>query len=537
MGLIKLVVDIVGNLNPLKRDMDRAVSESVRGGEAIGAGISSGLKNALTTRLVGGGLAYSVAQASGEAVTAAVGIAGAKGALALGRIAIDTSGSYHRLQLGFESILGDANKAKTLMDVLKAQGANTPFRTEDLSRYAQQLLFTGVNARRLVGDMQALEDVTAARGGTTEDMGQIVDVLRGMRTRPRLNQEELHPLTALMDIQKVYTAGTGRKSRNAADAALQLSGMTGEQAYDTLIRGIQKVYGGSAAKLQNALLSSQIQQAQENVGLALEPTGDRLTAAIRPIVSNLGDAANAFGTLNKSSKGLAGVILIGAGLVAGLASVVPAGMSAILSLRTLSGAVRELAVSAAGATPATAAAARAQMARNLNMASGAVLPNAIKPLPGAVTASSPFAAIGLAGMSVAGFAAGLVGISAASSYIAERQAKSSGATRDRWAFGSSMLGTMITTTFGMIPGLNILTGGAYAYGTHQGGKAGAEQAAKDKADKQKEALDKNTEMLGQNTKALQDMAFQVLGGGGRTKNAISLLEREYAGSLLRGGIA
>jgi len=340
-------------------------------------------------------------------------------------------------------------------------------------------------------------------------------------------------------------------------AAAVLGNMRGDKAYDAIVTGASKVYGGAAAGQGGNTVTGLTQNLQESVGLALKPTGDALLPVLAGTEKGLISVLGAARRLNEETGGAAGLTFVmiagvvvfrrfsGSAITAfsaarGLTTAITefglAADKAAVSARNAAVASGEKAgadVAGAAAEGATARAGGGLLARLGLRSGGAAAAEA-----GAVSAGGRIAAVGLR---VAGGAA-LVGIPLAIDLGAHALAARMAESKDRDARirggGLAGLGTgaSIGATIGaiggsIIPGVGTVIGAVAggAVGSIIGVVVGKHQAREAEADKAKEAAtDRNTQALQGNTQAIQQMAFRILGGGSRANGTASLLEMEYA---------
>lgn len=93
--------------------------------------------------------------------------------------------------MSFEVFLGSAESAKNMVGALKAMGAKTPFETSDLSDAAKVLLNFGIDANKVMGDLQMLGD---ASGGNAERMKSMTLAFGQMSAAGRLMGQDLNSM-------------------------------------------------------------------------------------------------------------------------------------------------------------------------------------------------------------------------------------------------------------------------------------------------------------------------------------------------------
>jgi len=349
----------------------------------------------------GGSSALSSAMSAMEipalrAISAATGLATALISLSAGAIAasgIRLAAQYERVELGFKTLLGSASAAHQLMADISKLGQTTPFKTQELTQYARQLLATDASANKAVNTLRVLKAVTdtmAATGGTTADVGEVASVIGQMRVATHIDIEQIKTLSRLgVNVTGVYKAATG-KDVAPQIAMARLANMQGPRAAETLLKGMEKLYGGAAAS-QAATGLGLLQNIIETLGLVSLPTGVLLLGLIKPIAAMALHILTTAQHINEMTHGVAGLATILILLIRGwtvISSVCIAAYTATTQLTAALMAYSNAARSAAASTTTAAAASRTAAAANT--------------VAGTAAAAGGAAASGGAGAAVAG---------------------------------------------------------------------------------------------------------------------------------------
>ena len=106
-----------------------------------------------------------IAKAAGRAIMAGIGV---------GLTAIVKSGAdLQKLRVGFRSIMGSAEGAAEMVGKLNKFTATTPFRLEEVSRSARQLIAVGTGVDDVNDRLRMLGDIAAASGNSISDIAAI----------------------------------------------------------------------------------------------------------------------------------------------------------------------------------------------------------------------------------------------------------------------------------------------------------------------------------------------------------------------------
>jgi hypothetical protein len=286
------------------------------------AAVVSGLKRVQQAedQAAGGSSALSSAFSAMEipalrVVSAVSGVATALISLSAGAIAasgIRLAAQYERVELGFKTLLGSASAAHQLMADISKLGQTTPFKTQELTQYARQLLATDASANKAVNTLRILKAVTdtmAATGGTTADVGEVASVIGQMRVATHIDIEQIKTLSRLgVNVTGVYKAATG-KDVAPQIAMARLANMQGPRAAETILKGMEKLYGGAAAS-QAATGLGLLQNIIETLGLVALPTGVALLTVIKPFAEFILKILTAAQKINEMTHGIVGLSVI-----------------------------------------------------------------------------------------------------------------------------------------------------------------------------------------------------------------------------------
>ena len=154
----------------------------------IGGDIA-GLKSALTDAGAAVSDAGEKMQGMGAKLTLGVttpimGMAGA---------AIKAAADQEQLQIAFTTMLGSAEKAKSLMDDINQFSAATPFQSNEVQESAKMLLAFGVEAEDVTGTLRQLGDISAGIGAPLKDMAYLFGT---SRVQGRLFSADINQFTS-----------------------------------------------------------------------------------------------------------------------------------------------------------------------------------------------------------------------------------------------------------------------------------------------------------------------------------------------------
>lgn len=197
---------------PSARGFGRALSR-----ELDGAGMEA----------AGGKAGSSAAGAFGKTLVAGVALAAAAAAVGLGALGKAAAGyglkiasQNEQASISFETLLGSAEAAATMINDLKRFAAETPFEFPELQKAAGSLLTTGVAANKIIPIMRTLGDVTSGMGTGSEGVQRATIALQQMNAAGRITAEDLNQLRdAGIPVFDLLAGATGRSKEELSAMA------------------------------------------------------------------------------------------------------------------------------------------------------------------------------------------------------------------------------------------------------------------------------------------------------------------------------
>lgn len=116
-----------------------------------------------------------------------IGISAAK-IVDIGKQALKASSDFEQAGVSFSVMLGDAKKAKRLVNDLQNMANVTPFETQDLLDASKTLLNFGISAKEVMPDLQMLGDIA---GGDKQRMASLTLAFSQMSSAGRLMGQDL----------------------------------------------------------------------------------------------------------------------------------------------------------------------------------------------------------------------------------------------------------------------------------------------------------------------------------------------------------
>lgn len=177
------------------------------------------------------------------------------------------SGIFDQLataQAGFSSILKSDVAGETLLNQIREFARVSPFATQELVNYSQQLLGVGKASDTIVPLLERVGDLVASVGGDTQNIGRVLFTLTQIQTIGRLTgQDAMQLQSALIPITKILAENLGKTT--AEIKKMQEQGqITSEMVFSALMNAGSEVEGAMAGATRNisgarAILTDTIQ--------------------------------------------------------------------------------------------------------------------------------------------------------------------------------------------------------------------------------------------------------------------------------------
>lgn len=233
----------------------------------------------------------------------------------LGVKTVKAAGDQEQLAVAFTTMLGSADKAKTLMQEIAQFAASTPFELTEVQKGSRALLAFGIEAENIIPSMKNLGDIAAGVGINIDELAVIYGKAR---TAGTLYAEDINQLTergvpiiaqlakqfgvAESEIKKLVSQGTVGFS-DLEEAFKSMSGEGGQ--FYNLMEAQSQTLLGKWSNLQDGL-----HQLSVAIGQQLLPAAALLVTAIVDFIPKIAEFTQWL-SQNKEA------ILILAGAIAG----------------------------------------------------------------------------------------------------------------------------------------------------------------------------------------------------------------------------
>jgi tape measure domain-containing protein len=220
-------------------------------------------------------------------------VAGAITGLATGaivKLGIGFNSSMENAQIGFTTMLGSAEKAKTFLADLQAFAAKTPFEFPELRDAAGKMLAFGFAAKDVVPMLTAVGDAAAATGRGQQAIDSLLLSMGQMKATGRASWEEIkqmgeNGIPALQMLADSFGVTTREMMKMLSDGAVPA-----DKAITILTDGMNKRYGGMMKNMEKTftgMVSNIKDSANFLIGAAFEPIFINIRDKVLPTVQSL----------------------------------------------------------------------------------------------------------------------------------------------------------------------------------------------------------------------------------------------------------
>ena len=208
-------------------------------------------------------------------------------ALSAGIIKVTQSGAQlEQTTIAFETMLGSAEKAKTLLEDLSKFGLKTPFEITQLRESTKQLLAYGIEGDKVIDTLRVLGDISAGVG--MDKLPQLILAFGQVQAATKLTGTELRQFSEA----GVPLLGTLAEQFGVTAGEMQEMISQGEVSFGDVEKALQSLTaeGGKFFQLmenQSQTLSGSWSNLQDTITKAMEEIGAKLVPVLTPIIQRL----------------------------------------------------------------------------------------------------------------------------------------------------------------------------------------------------------------------------------------------------------
>lgn len=218
-----------------------------------------------------------------------MGVGGAAVVAGVIKAPLQLAGSMEQAKIGFETMLGSAEKAGKFLRDLQRFAALTPFEFPELQDASKRLLAFGFQAEEILPTMTAIGNAASGLGIGAEGINRLILAIGQMRAKAKVSGEEMRQLTeAGIPAWDMLAKAMGKSTAQIMKMS-EKGLIPAGKAIDILIKGMNERFPGMMEKQSRSLfgLWSTIKDTF-NMSI-LYRWGDGLSKAIKPRLEKLVD--------------------------------------------------------------------------------------------------------------------------------------------------------------------------------------------------------------------------------------------------------
>lgn len=285
------------------------------------SGISSKLSKGLSS--IG-----SVATKAGTALT--VGLT--TPLIALGTAGVKYNAQMEDFEANLTTLLGNADKAKDMLNDLKEMANTTPFETSDLLEATQMMLGFGLAADKTQGYLQTLGDISM---GNSEKLMSLTRAFSQIGAAGKATMEDINQMIdAGFNPLQIMAETTGKSMADLRDEV-----SAGEISFEDIAEAMQ-IATSEGGRYYNAMekasqtMNGKLSTAMDALNTALGELTQSLLPIVTKVVEKITEWANAFANLDQETQEtilkIAGIVAI-AGPVLMVFGQISNGVSALIT--------------------------------------------------------------------------------------------------------------------------------------------------------------------------------------------------------------
>lgn len=197
-------------------------------------------------------------------------------------------GEFQQLEVAFETMLGSADKARSMMDDMTKLAATTPFDLQGVANGAKQLLAYGMEADKISDTLRRLGDVAAGLGIQLGDLTYLygTTMAQGRMYTQDLNQFTGRGIPMIRELAKQF----GVAESEVKD--LVSAGKVGFPEVEKVIKSLTDQGGqfGGLMEAQSHTIVGQISNIEDSIDMMFNEMGKSSEGAINTVLDGVGFA-------------------------------------------------------------------------------------------------------------------------------------------------------------------------------------------------------------------------------------------------------
>lgn len=180
--------------------------------------------------------------------------------LAVYAAALKRGVEYNTLQqssrAALTSMLGSLEAANAQMDALDEWAMTSPFAKDTFIKAQQQMLAFGIEAKKVVPYLDAIQNAVAAAGGSNNELLGITSIMAKIQSSAKITGQDLMQFGNYgIDAATLIGSQMGKTGRQIRDE-ITAGTIGAEEALDALAAGMSQRFDGAAAGVKNTMVGA-----------------------------------------------------------------------------------------------------------------------------------------------------------------------------------------------------------------------------------------------------------------------------------------
>lgn len=175
--------------------------------------------------------------------------------LGIGAASLKTGISYNQLQqssrAAMTTLMGGAKEANAQMDKLDDFARNSPFSKATFIQAQQRLIGFGIEAKKVIPYLDAIQNSVAATGGSNVQIDALVESMAKIHSTGKITAGDLTELgNRGVDAATLIGSAMGKTGQQIR-SDISNSALGADEALDALVKGMDQKFSGAAANVKN----------------------------------------------------------------------------------------------------------------------------------------------------------------------------------------------------------------------------------------------------------------------------------------------
>lgn len=255
--------------------------------------------------------------------------------IALGTAGVKYNAQMEDFEANLTTLLGNADKAKDMLNDLKEMANTTPFETSDLLEATQMMLGFGLAADKTQGYLQTLGDISM---GNSEKLMSLTRAFSQIGAAGKATMEDINQMIdAGFNPLQIMSETTGKSMADLRDEV-----SAGEVSFEDIAEAMQ-IATSEGGRYYNAMekasqtMNGKLSTAMDALKTALGELTQSLLPIVTKVVEKITEWANAFANLDQGTQEtilkIAGILAV-AGPVLSIVGKISSGITTLIPLIT-----------------------------------------------------------------------------------------------------------------------------------------------------------------------------------------------------------